>query len=118
MLDQRLRDAACTDHEHRRALRALVDRGPDRLELAMRAHVEQHRALRGAVAASRVDQARRHALLVVEQSLQQMRWRNPLMVLADGNRLGRLQEAARAISKLLKIHSNTPLTWGRYWCDP
>ena len=56
------------------------------------------------IAARGVDQARRHALLVVEQRLQQMRGRDALMMLANRDRLRRLQEAARAVRQLFKIH--------------
>ena len=69
-------------------------------------------ALRGlGVAAGSLDQAGRHALLVVEQSLQQMRGRDPLMMLADRNRLGRLQEPARTIGQFLKVHESPFCLW-------
>ncbi len=58
------------------------------------------------VAARGLDQPGRHALLVVEQRLQQMRRRDPLMMLAHGDRLGRLQEAACAIGQFLKVHGS------------
>ena len=51
-----------------------------------------------------LDQPRGHALLVVEQRLQQMRRRDPLVMLANRDRLRRLQEAARAVGELFKIH--------------
>ena len=68
-------------------------------------------ALRGLGVATRgVDQPSRHALLIVEQRLQQMRRRDPLVMLADRDGLRRLQEAARAIGELFEVHSvETPL---------
>ena len=70
-------------------------------------------ALRGlGVAARGLDQPGGHALLVVEQRLQQMRRRDPLMMLANRDRLRRLQEAARAVGELFKIHSSLPLVRG------
>ena len=65
------------------------------------------------IAARRLDQPGGHALLIVEQRLQQMRGRDALMMFADGDRLGRLQEAARAIGEFLKIHSTYPFALGR-----
>ena len=56
------------------------------------------------VAARRLDQPGGHALLVVEQRLQQMRRRDPLVMLADRNRLRRLQEPARAVGELFEVH--------------
>ena len=70
-------------------------------------------ALRGlGVAARSLDQAGRHALLVVEQRLQQMRRRDPLMMFAHGDRLGRLQKATCAIGQFLKVHRITLLPGG------
>jgi hypothetical protein len=56
------------------------------------------------VAACSLDQSGRHALLVVEQRLQQMRGRDPLMMLPDGDGLRSLQKPARAIRQLFKVH--------------
>ena len=64
------------------------------------------------VAARGLDEPGRHALLVIEQRLQQMRRRDPLMMLANGDRLGRLQEAARAVGQFLKIHELPLCLWG------
>ena len=64
------------------------------------------------IAARGLDQPRGHALLVVEQRLQQMRRRDPLVMLANRDRLRRLQEAARAVGQLFKIHSILPLVPG------
>ena len=57
------------------------------------------------IAARRLDQARGHALLVVEQGLDQMRRRDALVMLAHGDRLRRLQEAARPVGEFLEIHA-------------
>ena len=85
---------------HRRDLR------DQRIDLALR---------RLGVAAGGLDQPGGHALLVVEQRLQQMRRRDPLMMLANRDRLRRLQEAARAVGELFEIHSiSTPLASGGY----
>ena len=66
------------------------------------------------IAACGLDQTRRHALLVVEQGLEQMRGRDALMMLANGDGLRRLKEAAGAIGELFQIHPSTPLSWRRY----
>ena len=68
------------------------------------------------VAAGGLDQARGHALLVVEQRLQQMRRRDALMMLANRDRLRGLQEPARAVGELFKIHSIYPSSLGPIWC--
>ena len=66
--------------------------------------------LRGlGVAAGRLDQPGGHALLVVEQRLQQMGRSDPLLMLADRNRLRGLEKAAGAVGELLKIHRTLPL---------
>src|SRR5438270_455615 len=64
------------------------------------------------IAARGLDQTRRHALLIVEQGLEQMRRRDPLMMLANRDRLRGLQEPARAVRQLLKIHRSSPLVSG------
>jgi len=61
------------------------------------------------VAAGTLDELRGHALLVVEQRLEQMRGRNPLVVQADRNGLCSLQEALGAVGEFLEIHANTPV---------
>jgi len=62
-------------------------------------------ALRGlGVAARGLDEARGHALLVIEQCLQQVRRRNALMMLANRDRLRGLKESPRAIRQLFKVH--------------
>ena len=67
------------------------------------------------VAAGRLDQARGHALLVVEQRFEQMRRCDPLMMLADRNRLRGLEESARAVGQLFEIHRIlSRLSCGRY----
>ena len=99
--------------------RVAVERG--RLRRAAAGHRRNLRdqriglALRGlGVAARSVDQPRRHALLVVEQRLQQMRGRDPLMMLPNRDRLRRLKEAARTVGELFKIHRVvTPLCFTR-----
>ena len=63
---------------------------------------------RTVIAAGCLDQARRHAVLVVEQRLQQMGRRNPLMMLANRDRLRGLEESARAVGELFEIHSAFP----------
>ena len=79
------------------------DFGDQRIDFALR---------RLRVAARRLDQPRGHALLVVEQRLQQMRRRDPLVMLANRDRLRRLQEAARAVGELFKIHRRYPSCLG------
>ena len=56
------------------------------------------------VAAGGADQARRGALLVVEQRLQQVLRRDALVVLADRDGLRGLEEAPRAVGELLDVH--------------
>ena len=65
------------------------------------------------VAASSLDQAGGHALLVLKQSLQKMFGRNALVVHPDRNGLGRLQKSFGAVCEFLEIHSN-PLSTSRY----
>ena len=50
------------------------------------------------------DQARGHALLVLEQRLQQVHGRDPLMVHPRRHRLRRLQEAPRPVGEFLEVH--------------
>ena len=64
------------------------------------------------VATGGLDQACGHALLVVEQRFQQMGRRDALVMLANRNRLRRLQEPARAVGQLFKVHSILPLVLG------
>ena len=59
------------------------------------------------IAACGLDQPRRHALLIVEQGLEQMRRRDALMMLANGDGLRRLEEAPGAIGELFQIHPST-----------
>ena len=56
------------------------------------------------VAARGADQPGRRPLLIVEQRLQQVLGRQPLVELADGNGLRGLQEPAGALGKLLDVH--------------
>ena len=56
------------------------------------------------VAAGGADQARRGALLVVEQRLQQVLRRDALVVLADSDGLRGLEEPPRAVGELLYVH--------------
>ncbi len=67
------------------------------------------------IAAGGLDQARGHALLVVEQRLQQMRRRDPLMILAHRDRLRRLEESPGAVGEFLEIHLD-PLSVRPIWC--
>ena len=62
------------------------------------------------IAAGALDQLRRHALLVVEQRLEQVRGRDPLMVQADGDGLRSLEKTLGAVGELFEIHANTPIT--------
>ena len=62
------------------------------------------------IAARALDQLRRHALLVVEQRLEQVRGRDPLMVQADGDGLRSLEKTLGAVGELFEIHANTPIT--------
>ena len=63
------------------------------------------------------DQAGSHALFVIEQRLQKMRRRDPLLMLPNGDRLGCLEEAARAVGELFKIHLLLPLVSSApIWC--
>src|SRR5947209_3558483 len=43
-----------------------------------------------------------------------MRRSDPLLMLADRDRLRRLEESAGAVGELFEIHLNTPRLWGRY----
>src|SRR6185312_10603216 len=58
----------------------------------------------GRIAAGLLDQLRGHALLVVEERLQQVFGGDLLMMIAQRNGLGRLQEDLGAIGEFLKIH--------------
>ena len=57
------------------------------------------------IAPRRADEAGGHALLILEQRLQEMFRSNPLMVHADGDGLGGLKEALRAVCELFEIHA-------------
>ena len=81
--------------------------------LSTKASTSRRAALR--VAARRLDQARGHALLVVEQRLHQMRRRDPLVMFAHRDRLRRLQEAACPIGEFLEIHA-FPSNVEAMWC--
>ena len=64
-------------------------------------------ALRGlGVTARCLDQPRRHSLLVVEQRLQQVRRSDPLVMLANGDRLRRLEKPACPIRQFLEVHES------------
>ncbi len=56
------------------------------------------------VAARRLDQAGRHALIVFQQRFQQMLRTDPLMAHADRDSLRRLQEALGAVSEFFEVH--------------
>ena len=77
-------------------LRALRQRRLDRAQRLARAP------------AGAVDQARREPLRVVEQDLQQMFGGELLVALAQGQRLGGLDETAGAVRVLLEIHALAP----------
>ena len=51
-----------------------------------------------------LDQPGCHALAVFQQSLEQMLGRNPLVAIADGNGLRRLQKALGAVGEFLEVH--------------
>ena len=53
-----------------------------------------------------LDQPRGHALLVLEQRLEQMLGRDPLMVHADRDGLRRLQEALGAVGEFFEVHGS------------
>ncbi len=82
------RRAGAAARDHRHLGQRLVGLAPRRL---------------GAAAGAR-DQAGRHALLVLEQRLQDVDRRDPLMVHAQRDGLRRLQEAPRAIGEFFEIH--------------
>ena len=54
--------------------------------------------------ACRLNKARRHALLILQQGFEQMFRADPLMVHADCNGLRRLEEALGAISEFFEVH--------------
>ena len=90
-----------------------------RLAGAAAAHLRQagelglHGVLRRKrIAASGADQARRRTLLVVQQRLEQVLGRQPLMKLADRDGLRGLQKAFAAIGKLLDVHMSLSLSLG------
>jgi len=56
------------------------------------------------IAARRLDQAGRHALLIFQQCLQQMFGADPLMVHADRNGLRRLEETLGAVGEFFEVH--------------
>src|SRR5262249_56357286 len=58
-------------------------------------------------AARAIDQAARQALGVVEQNLEQMLGGKLLMALAQGQRLGGLNETAGAVGVFLEIHTSS-----------
>ena len=62
----------------------------------------------GGIAAGGADQAGRRALLIVQQGLQQMLGRHPLVVFTDGDGLRRLQEALGAVGEFLDVHTSGP----------
>src|SRR3546814_12018748 len=64
------------------------------------------------IAAARADKARRHALIVFQQRLQQMLRPDPLMVPADGDGLRGLQKALGPLGEFLKVHNAIP-SWNR-----
>ena len=57
------------------------------------------------VAAGALDQLGGHALVVVEQGLEQVLRPDPLVALADRNGLRGLKETLGAVSELLEIHA-------------
>ncbi len=61
------------------------------------------------IAAGRPDQAGGGAFLVVQQRLQQMLRRDPLMEFADRDRLRGLEKAPRPFGEFLNVHVHVPL---------
>ena len=62
------------------------------------------------IAARALDQIGGQALRVVEQHLEEMLGREALMALAQGQRLRRLDEAARALGVFLEVHRQLSLS--------
>ena len=60
--------------------------------------------IRGAAAKAEQDLADRHALLILEQRLQQVLGSDPLVRHSDRDGLRRLEEALGAIGKFLEVH--------------
>jgi hypothetical protein len=65
---------------------------------------------RSRACAGGADQARGGALRVIQQGLQKMVRRDPLMKFADRNGLGGLEKTPRPLSELLDIHSDVPFS--------
>jgi acid phosphatase (class A) len=63
------------------------------------------------IAASGLDKAGRHALFVFKQRLQKMFGRNALVIHADRNSLGRLQESLGPVGVFFEVHSGGSLLW-------
>ena len=100
---RRIQDA----HELGRDLR-LAGAGALHLGLAREIGLDRgQRRLR--IAAGGLDQAGGRAFLVVQQRLQQMLRRDLLVELADRDRLGGLQEAARPLGEFLNVHVCVPV---------
>ncbi len=72
-------------------------------------------ARRLGVPASRIEQPRRHSLLIVEQRLGEVRRHDPLVMLAHRDGLRSLHEAPRALGQFLEIHRSPPLTSKIVW---
>ena len=62
----------------------------------------------GGIAAGGLDQAGGSALVVIQQRLQQVFGRDPLVVFSDGDGLRGLQEAFGAVGEFLDVHAHCP----------
>ena len=70
------------------------------------------------VAAGGADQPGGGAFLVVQQRLEQVLGRDPLVEFADGDGLRGLQESPRALGELLDVHRLLSLYVGDWPCPP
>lgn len=61
------------------------------------------------IATGSTDQAGRRSFLVIKQRLEQMFWRETLMIIACCDGLRCLQETARPLGKFFQIHCPVPL---------
>ena len=69
------------------------------------------------IAPGTLNQLGSHALAIVQQRLQQMRRRDPLVIHADSNRLRSLQKAFGPVGELFEIHEYPRVITNAIWCD-
>ena len=94
-------------HQFRRELRLA---GAGALHLRQPRQLGLHRGSAAfGIAAGRPDQAGSGAFLIVQQRLQQMFGRDPLVELADRDGLGGLEESPRPFGEFLYVHVGVPL---------